>query len=115
MSSSIEKPRLATTTLIVAAVFGLLYAYAIWAALGNAIRYSAAYGEIDTAAPWWLFILGILVPVLVYAAAFLFARRRPLLDLAVVLFAGFAVTAALSLSFIALNQVLFTNLVLVLR
>lgn len=109
------KPRLAPSTLVVAAVFGLFYAYSIWAAIGNAIRYSAAYAEIDSASPWWLFLLGILVPVLVYAAAFLFARRRPLLDLAVALFAGFAVTAALSLGFIALNQVLFTNLVLSLR
>ena len=106
------RPRLATATLIVTALLGLFYAYAVWSAIGNALRYSAAYAEINTAAPILLFLLGILVPVLIFTAAFLFGRRRALLELAVALFAGLAVTAALSLGLIALNQVLFTNLVL---
>ena len=110
-----EKPRLRAASLAVAAVLGLLYAYAIWAAIGNAIRYADAYSEIDQPAPWWLFLLGILVPVLLYVLGFLFARRRSILELVVVLFTGYAVSAALGLGLIALNQVLFTNLVFSLR
>lgn len=110
-----EKPRLRAISLAVAALLGLLYAYAIWAAIGNAIRYSSAYGEIDQPAPWWLFAIGILVPVVIYLLGFIYARRRPILDLFVVLFTGYAVTAALGLGLIALNQVLFTNLVFSLR
>ena len=101
------KPRLATSTLAVAAVFGLFFAYATWAAIGNAIRLADTYSKLELSAPWGLFILGIVVPVIVYAVVFLLGRRRPLLEFVIALFAGFALTCALGLGVVALNLAVF--------
>ena len=115
VTTAVEKPRLATSALVVAAAFGLFYAYAVWAAIGNAIRSANTHAEFSVSAPWWLLALGIVIPVVLFVVAFLVGRRRKLLDLAVCLLAGLAVTAALGFGVIAANQVLLLDAVTALR
>lgn len=104
--------RIGVVTLIVAGTFGLFFALAVWAAVGNTIRYTRAWAAIDEAAPGWLFALAILVPIGLYVLAFVVGRFRSALELAVLMLTALAVTSALSLAITALVQLLFTNLVL---
>lgn len=115
VESPAEAKRVRAIALIVTAAFGLFFAFAVWAAVGNAIRFSRAWAEIEQAAPWWLFVIGILLPVGLYALAFVFGRYRSTLELAVVMLTAFAVSSALSLAHTALVQLIFTDLVLSLR
>ncbi len=62
-------------SIVVAVVFGILYAYVLWTAIGNLIQLPAALGSVT---PWWLLILDVVLPVVVYVVAFLFGRRRSL-------------------------------------
>lgn len=107
--------RIGALTLIISAAFGLFFALAIWAAVGNAIRFSRAWAEFDQSAPWWLFALGILLPIGLYALAFVLGRYRRPLELAVLMLAALTVSSALTLALTALVQVIFTSLVLSLR
>jgi len=114
-SNTVEQRRVSALTLVVSAAFGLFFALAIWAAVGNAIRFSRAWAQFDQAAPWWLFALGILLPISLYVLAFVLGRYRRPLELAVLMLTALAVSSALTLSLTALVQVLFTSLVLSLR
>lgn len=107
--------RVRAIALIITAAFGLFFALAVWAAVGNAIRFSRAWSEIEQAAPWWLFAIGILLPIGLYVLAFVLGRYRKPLELAVLLLTALAVSSALTLALTALAQVLFTSLVLSLR
>lgn len=116
MTSTVTQPRrISALTLIVSAAFGLFFALAIWAAIGNAARYSRAWGQLEQAAPWWLFAIGILLPIGLYVLAFVLGRYRRPLELAVLMLTALAVSSALTLALTALVQVSFTNLVISLR
>ncbi len=115
MTDTVEPRRLTALTLVIAAAFGLFFALAIWAAIGNAIRFSRAWASLDQSAPWWLFVLGILLPIGLYALAFVLGRYRRSLELAVLMLTALAVSSALTLALTALVQVVFTNLVVSLR
>jgi len=114
-SKTVEQRRVSALTLVVSAAFGLFFALAIWAAVGNAIRFSRAWAQFDQAAPWWLLALGILLPIGLYVLAFVLGRYRRPLELAVLMLTALAVSSALTLALTALVQVLFTALVLSLR
>lgn len=63
----------------VAGVFALLYAYAVWSAIGNlvaAVGVASRNGLHLNAMGWFIWIFAALFPVIVYAGAFSFARRR---------------------------------------
>ena len=111
-TTTADTRRVGVVTLIIAGIFGLFFALAVWAAVGNTIRFSRAWAEIDEAAPGWLFALAILVPIGLYVVAFVLGRFRSALELAVLMLTALAVTSALSLAITALVQLLFTNLVL---
>lgn len=110
-----EIRRVGALTLAITAAFGLFFAFAIWAAVGNAIRFARAWAEIEQSAPWWLFAIGILVPIGLYVLAFVLGRYRRPLELAVLLLTALAVSSALGLALTALVSLLFTDTVLSLR
>lgn len=85
-------------SLAVAIVFGVLYAYVLWTAIGNLISLPTAFGSFT---PWWLLILDVAVPVVAYVVAFLLGRPRSLFIRAVFLFVGLTVLSCATVASIA--------------
>jgi len=60
-------------SITIAVIFGILYAYVLWGAIGNLVGLS----QLDVPnVPWALLILDIGLPVVVFAAAFWLGRHR---------------------------------------
>jgi len=90
-------------------VFGLFYAFALFVAISNLVELPRAYeiyGFDPATIPWWLLIVGTLIPILGFVAALLVSRRRNLLERALVLLAGLAVVSALGLTIVAIQGAL---------
>lgn len=85
---------------IVWIVFGLLYAYPLFEGISNLIALPAYYDAAGLAGaiPWWLLVIGIAAPVLLYLAALWIGRGRELFPRALILAVGLAATNALFLS-----------------
>ena len=113
--ATVHPRRVGALTLAISAAFGLFFAFAIWAAVGNAIRFARAWAEIEQTAPGWLFAIGIVLPIGLYVLAFVLGRYRRPLELAVLMLTALAVSSALGLALTALVQLTFTDLVLSLR
>ncbi|MFT2815896.1 bacitracin resistance protein [Leifsonia sp. A12D58] len=83
-----------------AVVFGLFYAYDAWEGVGNLVGVNMTAQQLDTqvsAFGWTVLIVGVLMPVLVFALAFWMGRKRTALVQALMLFVGLCLVAALSL------------------
>lgn len=96
-------------SLVVAFLFALLFAYDLWEAVGNMVSLPAVYdafGYGSENVPWWLLWIGVLIPVVVFVAAFIGGRRRSVVAKAVIFFVGLAVVAGLSLGVLALEEIL---------
>jgi hypothetical protein len=109
-----EKARIGWLSLAIAAFFGLYYAYDVWAAVATIVALPGAYveqGLQQSDVPWWLLIVGLLVPIVAYVAAFLIGLRQSIAAKALIFILGIAVTSALSLSIIALELVVRTRLI----
>lgn len=104
----ISWPRLA-----VAALFGLIYAYFVYQAIGNLIELPKSYDAIglSNSVPWVLLIIGLLVPLIVYVLAFAIGLRRRMLDQTVIFIMGIAVTAALGYTVVAIHRLAFIALI----
>jgi len=92
--------RATVSRIVVWAVFALLYAYPLFEGISNLIAlppYYAANG-IGAAVPWWLLIIGVAAPVLLYLAALWIGRGRELFARTLVLAVGLAAANALVLS-----------------
>ena len=91
-------------SLVVAALFGLFYAYDIWEALGNLFNLPVAYDAlgIGDRVPWWLLWVGVLVPPVAFGAAVFLGRRRNVFGKALIFLVGLAVVAGLTLGMLAL-------------
>jgi hypothetical protein len=86
--------------LTVAAFFGLFYAWAVWAAVGNLIGLSRAAGSLDTQLSgfgWGILIAGVLLPVLIFLLAARIGRARPLSAQAALFLVGLGLASALAL------------------
>ncbi|WP_353828843.1 hypothetical protein [Agromyces sp. SYSU T0242] len=84
--------------LALAIAFGLLYAYDAWEAVGNLVGISgvaAALGTTLSGTGWVVLIAAVLLPVALFAVAFLIGRRRNAVVQAALYLAGLAVSAAL--------------------
>ena len=84
-------------------MFALLYAYPLFEGISNLIAvppYYAANG-IGGAVPWWLLVIGVAAPVLLYLAAMWIGRGRELFPRALILAVGLATTNALVLSVVS--------------
>lgn len=92
-------------TLTLAIVFGLLFAYDVWEAVGNLVGVNVVASGLETsinALGWVVLISGILLPVLVFALAYRLGRRRDPLAQVLLYLAGLGTVAAVSLSLLAL-------------
>lgn len=106
--------RYGTSSLVVAGVFALLFAYDLFEAISTAIALPDSYaasGFDPAAIPWWIVALYVLVPPVTFVLAVLAGRRQGVFVRALVFAAALAVSAALSLALIALQAtVLFSTL-----
>ncbi len=109
--SAPTRHRFGIPSIIVATLFALLYAYDLFEAIANLVELPLVYAayNLDAASiPWWLLIVGVLLPPVVFALALLVGRRQTVFGRAVILLLGLAVVAALSLGIIALEIALRT-------
>ncbi len=90
----------------IAIVFGLFFAYILFGALSNLIQLPSDLAGTDLAVPWWLLILGVLVPPLLYLGAFLLSRRREVFAQVLIFAVALATGYALSLSINTLGSLL---------
>ena len=107
------KGRLGWLSLTVAALFGLLYAYDEWEAIGNLAGLPSRYEAIGFAAstPWALLIASLAFPIVIFVVAFVIGLRRSVGVKALLFIAGLAVSNALALSANGLNLLIFSNLI----
>ena len=85
-------------------IFGLLYAYFLWQAIGNAVvlpRFVELSGGTLSGTGWVVIVLNILAAPLCYLAAMLVAARRSTGMLALLLAAGLCLLSALTLTLVA--------------
>ena len=89
--------------IVVWAVFALLYAYPLFEGISNLIAVPPYYDAngIGGAVPWWLLVIGVAAPVLLYLAALWIGRGRELFPRALILAVGLATTNALVLSVVS--------------
>ncbi|WP_353816228.1 bacitracin resistance protein [Agromyces sp. SYSU T00266] len=86
--------------LVLAIAFGLFFAYDAWEAVGNLVGIAgvaSALGTTLSVTGWIVLILAILLPVALFAIAFLIGRRRSALVQGALYLAGLAVSALLYL------------------
>jgi hypothetical protein len=95
------RARYGWTSLLLAVVFGLLYAYVLWSAIGNLINLPKEFGSVT---PWWLLIVDVAVPVVAFAAAWFVGRRASFGARALFFLIGFAVVACSTVGSIAYVQ-----------
>jgi hypothetical protein len=100
-SAKRTRPPYGWASIAIAIIFGLLYAYVLWGAIGDLISLPASLGSLT---PWWLLILAVAVPVVAYVAAFILGFRRSLGARTLFLFIGFAVVACSTVDSIAYIQ-----------
>ncbi|MBG6240014.1 hypothetical protein IWX78_003005 [Mycetocola sp. CAN_C7] len=92
-------------TLTLAILFGLLFAWDVWEAVGNLAGVSIVASGLETSingVGWVVLIAGILIPVAVFVLAYLLGRRRDALAQILLYLAGLGAVAAISLSLLAL-------------
>lgn len=85
--------KLGWLSITVAIIFGLFYVYAFFVAISDLVDSSSASN-----APWAILIAALLVPVVVYVAAFLVGLRRNVFGKALIFILGLVVVAAVTIS-----------------
>lgn len=84
---------------ITGVVFAILFAAPLFYALSNLIEYPAQVGG---RTPWWLLVVGVVAPVVLFVGGVLVARGRTPVLRVVVLAAALGVANALTISEIAI-------------
>ncbi|MFT4212398.1 MAG: bacitracin resistance protein [Microbacterium sp.] len=79
--------------------FGLFYAYAVWSAVAFLIQCAA---QSITGYGWFVLLLPIAFPIVVFGGAFAAGRRRGLLVFAFLLLAGLALVAVFWLNVVGM-------------
>ncbi|HTL42133.1 MAG TPA: hypothetical protein VL294_11740 [Pseudolysinimonas sp.] len=94
--------------IVIVIVFGLLHLWALFQGVSNLIALPGFYAQSGLAAytPWWLLVLGVLVPVAALVAAVLIGRRRMLSHRVALLVVSLATANAFVLSAGALAPIL---------
>jgi hypothetical protein len=104
-----KRGRYGWLSLVVAALFGLFYAYDLWEAVSNLVALPSVYDEVGIGAenvPWWLLWSGVIIPVLVFVLAFVLGRRQNVFAKALIFLLGLAIVAGLSIDVLAAEEVL---------
>ena len=95
-------PRSATPlwlAIAIAVVFGVLYAYDVWEAVGNLVGLNIQAGALGVPLTGWgvtLLVAALVVPFLVFGIAFWLGRHRGPLAQVVLFLAGYALVQALT-------------------
>jgi hypothetical protein len=95
-------------SLVIAAVFGLFYAYNVWQGVSNLVALPAFYDAFGYGAenvPWWLLWIGVLIPIVIFLAAFAIGRKHSAGGKAIIFLVGLAVVAGLSLGVTGLEDI----------
>ncbi len=109
----LRKHALTPLGLVIAGLFGLVYAYFVYQAIRNIIELPKSYSTIGLgeSVPWPLLVIGLAIPVILYVLAFVIGLRRPVLDTAIVFILGLVTASALFYGVIAVHRVLFDALI----
>jgi hypothetical protein len=102
-----DAPRTSLVVLVILwIVFAILYGYPLFQGISNMIALPPYYAElgIGGAVPWYLLVIGVAAPVILYLAALLLGRGRELFPRALILAVGLAATNALALSVVQWAQ-----------
>lgn len=107
-----QKQRVDVPTLLIAAAFGLLFAYFVYQAVGNLIELPKSYEAIglSESVPWVVLVLGLVVPILLYVIAFAIALRQKLVNTAIIFLMALVTVAAFSYGIVAIHRVTFNLL-----
>lgn len=91
-------------TVVVALLFAVLFGLALFPAISDAVVLPIYYDllGIGDAVPWPLLVLRVAVPVVLYVAALLLGRGRPLFARVLLFTTALAVAFALALGIVAL-------------
>ncbi|MFH8250266.1 bacitracin resistance protein [Microbacterium sp. B2969] len=99
--ASVRKPALPVWLIVtIAGVFALLYAYVVWTALGFLIQQASGVEGLSGYG-WFVLILPIVFPIVVFGAAFAIGWRRRAGQFALVMLTGLALVAAFWLNVFA--------------
>jgi len=96
-------------SLVVAALFGLFFAYDLWEAVSNLVALPSVYDAVGIGSenvPWWLLWSGVIIPILIFVLAFVLGRRQNVFAKALIFLLGLAVVAGLSMGVLAAEEVL---------
>jgi len=111
---SILKPKqpIGVLTLVIAAAFGLFFAYYVYQAIGNLLELPKSYEAIglSDSVPWVVLVTGLLIPIVLYVVAFAVALRRSALNKAIIFLMALVTVAAFSYGIVAIHRVTFTLL-----
>ena len=107
-----QKQGVDVPTLLIAAAFGLLFAYFVYQAVGNLIELPKSYEAIglSESVPWVVLVLGLVVPILLYVIAFAIALRQKLVNTAIIFLMALVTVAAFSYGIVAIHRVTFNLL-----
>ncbi|QEO10687.1 hypothetical protein [Protaetiibacter larvae] len=94
--------------IVLAIVFGVLFAWFLYQAIGNLVNVPHAYAAVGMAdrVPWVLLIGGIALPVVFYVGAALIGVRQTLANRVLLFAAGLAATSATALALYAASAFL---------
>lgn len=87
---------------VIAGFFGLFYAYALWTAVAFLVQQAGADGGL-TGYGWFVLILPIAFPVIVFAATVVIGRRRRILPFVLLLLTGLTLVAVFWLNVFSLT------------
>lgn len=103
--ASVRRPALPVWLIVtIAGVAGLLYAYALWTALGY-LMLQAGGVEGLSGYGWFVHLLPVVFPVAVFAGAFAIGWRRRALPFALIMLAGLTLVAVFWLDVLAYASV----------
>ena len=96
------------SVILLSALFGLLHLWALFQGVSNLIAVPTFYAQAGLAAftPWWLLVVGVLMPVLTFAAATVIGRGRVLSHRVALLVVSLATANAFVLTTGALGPIL---------
>ncbi len=92
---------------IITVVFGLLYAYDVWEAVGNLVGLNMQASTLGVSLSGWgiaLLVAAILMPLVVFGLAYWLGRRRGPAAQALLFLVGYAVVQVLTLDVAALFE-----------
>ena len=98
------RPRYGWPSVLVAAVFGVIYADVLWNAIGDLVNLPAEFGALT---PWWLLVLDVVAPVVAFVAAFIVGRHSSIGSRSLFFLIGFGVVAGSTVVSIAYIQAHF--------